>query len=413
MRFHQYGDASVIREDAIPQPEPGPHEVLIEVAGTSFNPSDVALRRGLLRAILPVDLPYTLGADVAGTVRQVGAGVRTLAVGDRVIGRLDGGGAAAEYVTAAADTVVIAPTTIPLPHAAALPVAGLTAWQAVFEHARITAGQRVFINGAGGGVGGLAVQLAKHAGARVVATASARSSAVVRQLGADEIVDYRTGSVADRLGDPVDAILNLVPIRESGAAALVSRVRAGGVVVSITEPVAVPGDSTVTAVRFVARNDTGHLAALAGLVDAGVVGVDIAGCRPLRDLAAVHREAEAGQTRGKIILVPGGAPAGSTPEDPGIVVSDVPRAGRYEARVGGALAGFAAYRRSGRMIIFLHTEVDPAYEGHGVGAALVRVSLDEARAKGVPVVPVCPFYAGWIARHPDYQDLVRTTRETP
>src|ERR1017187_2676336 len=158
MRIHQYGGASVICDDDIPPPLPRHGEVLIQVAATSFNPSDIGLRRGLLRSVFPLELPFTLGADVAGTVTEAGTGASPPAGGGRVIGRLDGGGAAAEYVTAAASTLVAAPSAIPLAHAAAIPVAGVTAWQAVFEHAGVTPGQRVLVNGAGGGIGGFAVQ---------------------------------------------------------------------------------------------------------------------------------------------------------------------------------------------------------------------------------------------------------------
>jgi NADPH:quinone reductase-like Zn-dependent oxidoreductase len=301
MRIHRYGDASVIRLDDIPRPVPGPGEVLIDVAATSFNPSDIGLRRGLLRSVFRLDLPYTLGGDVAGTVVEVGGGVHTLAAGDRVIGRLDGGGAAAEYVTAAADTLVAAPAAVPLAHAAAIPIAGLTAWQAVFEHAGVTSGQRVLVNGAGGGIGGFAVQLAKYAGAHVIATAGPRSAETVLRLGADQIVDYTTTPLADALDEPVDVVLNLVVV---GAETLVPLVRPGGVVVSVTVPVTTPAGSPVTAVHFVVRNDTSHLASLVKLVDAGAVHLDISASRPLADLASAHRDAESARTRGKIILVP-------------------------------------------------------------------------------------------------------------
>lgn len=301
--MHEYGDASVLRHEDVPRPVPGPDEVLIHVAATSFNPSEIGLRSGLLRSAFPLNLPHTLGWDVAGTVVQVGDHVRTLTAGEQVIGLLDSG-AAAEYAAAAADTLVAAPTSIPLAHAAAIPVAGLTAWQAVFEHARITPGQRVLINGAGGGVGGFAVQLAKHAGAHVIATASPRSTAAVRHLGADQIIDYTAAPIGDGLDGPVDTVLNLAAISPQHTATLVGLVRPGGVLLSITTPVSPPAGVPMRAMHFVARNDTSQLAALVKLVDAGTVRIDVAATRPLADLPAVHRDAESNHTRGKIIIVP-------------------------------------------------------------------------------------------------------------
>ncbi|GIM90870.1 NADP-dependent oxidoreductase [Paractinoplanes toevensis] len=255
MRIHRYGDAAEIRADDVPRPVPGPGEVLVRVEATSFNPSDIGLRRGLLRDIMPVELPVTLGGEVAGTV---------VGTGERVVGRASG--AAAEYVAVPARSLVAAPTTVPLAHAAVLPIAGVTAWQAVFEHAKIAAGQRVLVNGAGGAVGRIAVQLAAHAGAHVTATA-------------------RPGSV--------DAVLHLAPIGVGDAASLL---RPGGVLVSITDRVPPPG------VHFVTRDDAGDLAVLVALVDAGVVHLDVR-TRPLADLALVHREAEAGLLGGKTVLV--------------------------------------------------------------------------------------------------------------
>lgn len=303
-RIHEYGDPAVIRYEDVPRPVPGPGEVLIQVAASSFNPTEAALRSGLLRAMFPLDLPYTFGWDVAGTVVEIGGNAHTLAVGDRVIGRLDGGGAAAEYVAATADTLVPAPAAIPLANAAAIPVAGLTAWQAVFDHARITPGQRVLVNGAGGGVGGFAVQIAKHAGAYVIATASPRSAAAVRQSGADQIIDYTASPVHDAMQERVDTVLNLVAISPVEATALIPLVRPGGVIVSIATPIEPPPDGSLSTMHMVARNDMNHLAALVRLVDAGAVRPDIAASRPLADLATVHRDAESGHTRGKIILVP-------------------------------------------------------------------------------------------------------------
>ncbi|MDH6137694.1 NADPH:quinone reductase-like Zn-dependent oxidoreductase [Kitasatospora sp. MAA4] len=304
-RIHAYGDASVIRYENVPRPRPAHGEVLVRVAATSFNPSEAALRAGLLRTFLPVDLPHTLGWDVAGTVTEVGPGVERFTVGDRVIGRLDGGGAAAEYVRAPVAVLVGAPESIPLANAAALPVAGLTAWQAVFEHGRVAAGQRVLINGAGGGVGGFVTQLAKYAGAQVIATAGARSAEAVRRQGADHVVDYTAVPLGAALGDgQVDTLLNLVPLSPPDAAALARLVRPGGRIVSIATPIEPRPDAGVTALHMVTRNDVAQLTALVELVDAGTVTVDISQSHPLTALPDVHRLSEAGRTRGKIIILP-------------------------------------------------------------------------------------------------------------
>ncbi|MFC4536361.1 alcohol dehydrogenase catalytic domain-containing protein [Sphaerisporangium dianthi] len=280
-RIHEYGDASVISLDEVPVPRPGPGEVLIRVAATSFNPSEAGLRMGLLRDVLGVTLPHTLGWDVAGTV-VTGAG--GFVPGDRVIGLIDG--AAAEYAVAKASVLVRAPERIPLADAAAVPVAGLTAWQAVFEHARIGRGSRVLINGAGGGVGLFAVQLAKHAGAHVVATAGPRSAAAVRALGADEVIDYTRAP----LPGGNDVLINLVADPPASVTRLAEEF------VSITGPIEHP-----RAVRFVARNDPGGLAELVALIDEGVVEVEV-DARPLESLAEVHRAAERGMIRGKVVV---------------------------------------------------------------------------------------------------------------
>ncbi|GLX41341.1 NADPH:quinone reductase [Streptomyces roseochromogenus] len=303
-RIHEFGDTSVIRYDAVPRPRPAFGEVLVRVAATSFNPTEAALRAGLLQGFLPVDLPYTLGWDIAGTVAEIGAGAEGFAVGDRVIGRLDSGGAAAEYVRAPTALLVAAPASVPLANAAALPVAGLTAWQAVFEQGKVTAGQRVLVNGAGGGVGGFVTQLAKHAGAEVIATASPRSTEAVRRQGADEVIDYTAGPVSTALYGPVDTLLNLVPLSPPEAAALAATVRPGGRIVSIATPIEPAADAEVSAIHIVARNDVTHLAALVALVDAAALSIDISESRPLADLADIHHNSETGQTRGKVIIIP-------------------------------------------------------------------------------------------------------------
>ncbi|WP_327585370.1 zinc-binding dehydrogenase [Nonomuraea sp. NBC_00507] len=287
-RIHRFGDASVIRQDEVPTPRPGPGEVLVEVAATSFNPSEVGLRSGLLPEVFQATLPHTLGWDVSGTVVETGAGVTTLAPGDRVFGMVSG--AAAEYVAAPADVLVKRPESIPLAAAAAIPVAGLTAWQAIFEHARITPGQRVLINGAGGGVGRFAVPLAKLAGAHVTATAGPRSADAVRRIGADEVVDYTEAP----LPGGMDVLLNLIPIPEDAAKALAGL---GRMIVTIATPI--EGGT-----HFVTRYDPGQLAAMAALIDEGRLAVEVAESHALSELPEIHRRAESGDTHGKITLYP-------------------------------------------------------------------------------------------------------------
>ncbi|MGY6653013.1 NADP-dependent oxidoreductase [Amycolatopsis sp. TRM77291] len=291
-RIHQHGDATVIRIQEIARPVPAAGEVLIQVAATSFNPTEVALRSGALRDLVPVTLPLTLGWDVAGTIVELGEGVRTHVVGDQVTGWIDG--AAAEFAVADAATLVTAPTTIPLADAAALPLAGLTAWQAV-ERARLVPGERLLVNGAGGGIGGFVVQLAKRAGAHVVATASPRSRQAVLRYGADLIVDYTTTSLEGQ----VDVVLNLVGLDEPRSAALAALVRPGGRIVSVTNEFETP-----IAERVVARNDSAQLAELVALVDSGAITVEVAERHRLTELASLHRRSEAGDIRGKVVVLP-------------------------------------------------------------------------------------------------------------
>ena len=186
----------------------------LRVATTSFNGVDAGIRGGYLQGPFPVTLPHTPGIDVAGAVDALGEGVENVTVGDAVVAFLPmtAPGAAAEFVIAPAAVIAAAPTSIPLPDAAALPMVGLTARQALFDDGALQEGQRVLINGAGGAVGGYAIQVAKRAGAHVIATASARSAQRVRSAGADEVIDHTDSTAADAVAEPVDVLLNLARI---------------------------------------------------------------------------------------------------------------------------------------------------------------------------------------------------------
>lgn len=306
VRFHEYGGPEVLRYEDADRPRPAAGRVLVRVAATSFNPVDVGIRAGFLREVFPVALPHTPGIDVAGTVEELGGGVAGWSVGDEVVGFLpmDEDGASAEFVLAPAEVLTAAPGGIPLVDAAALPTASLTAWQALFEQAALEAGQRVLINGAGGGVGGYAVQLAKGAGATVVATASARSKDAVEAFGADEIVDYTKTPVTEAVSGPVDAILNLVMADEQSMAGLTALVADGGVIVSTTSPAPDDPGRGVRAASVFVRSDAGQLSTIVGRVDSGGLRVDVSGRYPLSDLARVHELGEAGEFRGKVLLTP-------------------------------------------------------------------------------------------------------------
>ena len=305
MRFHEYGDPDVLRAEEVEVPVPGPGEVRIRVAATAFNPVDAGIRGGYLQDPFPVVLPHVPGIDVAGTIDALGANVTGRHVGDPVIGFLPmvPDGAAAEYVVAPAEVLADAPAGIPLVDAAALPSVGLTAWQSLFEHADLQPGQRLLVHGAGGAVGGYAIQLAKRAGAHVLATASPRSTERVRGAGADEIIDRTTTSVADAVGSPLDVILNLAPIAPAELGALARLVRPGGTVLS-TVPTAVPDETSgVPAVAIFARSDAGQLADLVAMIDAGELHVDVSERLPLSELPAVHARSDAGALAGKVVLV--------------------------------------------------------------------------------------------------------------
>ncbi|WP_111509396.1 NADP-dependent oxidoreductase [Mycobacterium kyogaense] len=308
VRYHEYGGSDVLRYEDAPRPTPGPQQVLVEVAATSFNPVDAGIRGGYLAEVYKVDFPHIPGVDVAGTIAELGDGVTGWALGDAVVAflPLDADGAAAEYALVPADALAAAPTSVPLVDAAALPEPALTAWQALFEIAGLTAGQRVLINGASGAVGGYAVQLAKQAGAHVTATARDRDAQRLLDLGADRTVgylDYDRSPIRVE-GAPFDVVLNLVSTTDSQTEALISLIGDGGfhvgtMVFGLENP-----PRGIRTQRVFVRSDAAQLAALAHRVDHGHLRIEVADRRPLAEAAAVHDASDAGRLHGKTLLVP-------------------------------------------------------------------------------------------------------------
>ncbi|MEW5809222.1 MAG: NADP-dependent oxidoreductase [Actinomycetota bacterium] len=308
VRYHQYGASDVLRYEEAPRPVPGPDQVLVEVAATSFNPVDAGIRGGYLAEVYQVRFPHIPGVDVAGTIAEIGAGVTGWHVGDAVVAflPLDADGAAAEYALVPAEALAAAPTSVPLADAAALPVPALTAWQALFEIAVLAAGQRVLINGASGAVGGYAVQLAKEAGAQVTATARDRDTQRLRDLGADRTVDYidYDRSPLQLEGAPFDVVLNLVSTTDEQTDALISLIADGGVHVGTM--VFGPQDPPrgIRSQRVFVRSDAAQLAELVERVDDGRLRIEVADRRSLEQAGDVHDASDNGRLHGKTLLVP-------------------------------------------------------------------------------------------------------------
>jgi NADPH:quinone reductase-like Zn-dependent oxidoreductase len=307
VRYHSYGDSDVLVYEDAERPVAGAGQVVVQVAGAAFNPVDAAIRAGFLQQVFPVALPHVPNYDVAGVIAEVGKGVSGWSAGDAVVAFLPmtAPGAAAEYVAAPAEALAAAPRTVELADAAALPSVGLTAWQALFEHAGLRAGQAILVNGAGGAVGGYAVQVAKQAGATVTATASARSAGRLRSYRADQIVDYTAAPLLQAVaGQQFDVVLNLVPTSPEETAQLADLVADDGTFVITTTPGPEDAGRGVRTVRVFLHSDAAQLAGLVARVDAGDLRIEVAERRPLTDLAAVHDQAAAGRLAGKTVLTP-------------------------------------------------------------------------------------------------------------
>ncbi|HET9759665.1 MAG TPA: NADP-dependent oxidoreductase [Nocardioidaceae bacterium] len=300
--YDEYGSADVLQVREVDDPPVGPDTVLVRARATSVNPVDYKVREGYLRGAFPHHLPIIPGWDVAGVVEAVGPAVRTgLEVGDEVYGyvRRDDVcfGTAAELVPAPERTVVRRPVNVSFEEAAAVPLAGGTAYQALVEALDVRRGDRVLIHAASGGVGHFAVQIAKHLGAHVIGTASPGNHDALRELGADEVLDYHAGPVSEQLSAPVDAVLDLV-----GGDALADAPRqvAGGTrIASVVDPDTVLG---LGGSYVFVRPDRATLDALRGLVEDGHVRVLLSGTFDLDDIAEAHRAAEKGNGPGKVAV---------------------------------------------------------------------------------------------------------------
>ncbi len=292
--IHETGGPDVLSLEEIERPQPDEGEVLIAVKAASVNPIDWKIRRGMRET----KMPKILGNDASGVIEISRA--EGFAVGDEVFGIVPSGGYA-QLATAPARTIAKKPAGVSHEQAACLPVAGMTAWQALFEKGKLQAGQTVLIAGGAGGVGHLAVQFAKHAGAHTIATGSARNREFILGLGAEEYVDYTSQDVSEAVQD-VDVAFDAVGGETT--ASLVPTLRAGGVLVTIANapPEQAAAQRGARAELFSMSPSSEQLARIAALVADGTVRVEIAHTFPLEEAQQAHELSEAGHTRGKIVL---------------------------------------------------------------------------------------------------------------
>jgi NADPH:quinone reductase-like Zn-dependent oxidoreductase len=305
----RFGGADVLELQTVPRPVPLPTEVQVRVHAAGVNPVDWNTREGAGMAGVLGDPPFVLGWDVAGVVEQVGFGVTVLKPGDEVYGmpwfpRAAGG--YAEYVTAPSRQFGRKPTSLSFEQAAGVPLAALTAWQALVDIARVRHGQRVLITAAAGGVGHFAVQFAKHLGAHVIGTASARNHGWLTKLGADELIDYTRVRFEEELGE-IDVAVDLVGDADDTGTRSLRVLRRDGLLVAVPGGVsprvqAAAGELGVRATAMLVEPDATALGRIAQLIDGGEVHVEVEEVFPLEQVAEAHTRGESGHSRGKLVL---------------------------------------------------------------------------------------------------------------
>ncbi|MFC9226941.1 NADP-dependent oxidoreductase [Streptomyces hygroscopicus] len=304
------GGPEVLRVAEVERPRPLPTEVLVRVRAAGVNPVDWKTRQGAGMAGVLGEPPFILGWDVSGVVEEVGFGVTTLAPGDEVYGMpwfpREAGGYA-DFVTAPSRQFAVKPATLSHEEAAAVPLAALTAWQILVDTARVTAGQRVLVHAAAGGVGHFAVQFARHLGARVVGTARESRHEWLRRLGAAELVDYTAQRFEDVVED-VDVVIDLLgEDLDATSTRSLKVLRKGGLLVAVPGGVGpelrrAADERGVRTSGFLVEPDGAALTTIAALIDKGEVAVEVEDVFPLEEAARAHARGEDGHTRGKLVL---------------------------------------------------------------------------------------------------------------
>lgn len=301
VRIHSYGGPEVLVYENSPMPAFNNDDVLIRVYAAGVNPVDWKIRQGYMQE--KMTLPLIPGWDVAGIIEEKGAAVKNLEIGDSVYARpsIFRNGAYAEYIAVKAAEVALKPESIDYIHAAAVPLAGLTAWQSIFDLARLQAGQKILIHAAAGGVGHYAVQFARWAGAHVIGTASARNHEFLRSMGAHETIDYTTSAFEDAVHE-ADVVLDTIggDVWQRSWKVL----KKGGIMVSALRGPEAGGPDALNKLcaHVFVQPDARQLGEIAVLIDGGHVRPVIDRVFPLQEAAKAHRSNQAGRTRGKIVL---------------------------------------------------------------------------------------------------------------
>ncbi|ARP92650.1 oxidoreductase [Bordetella genomosp. 9] len=301
-RIHRFGGPEVLEEEWIDVPDPGPDEGLIRVRAASLNPVDFKTREGKYPLVGLDRLPYTLGRDCAGILEESVQRHPELRPGDEVYAFVgQGQGAYAQYAAVPLEGIARKPASLDFTEAAAVPLAGLTAWQGLFDHGGLQAGQRVLIHGASGGVGHLAVQFAKAAQAEVLVTASGDAAEFLAGLGADRVIDYKSQDFTREARD-VDLVFDLIGGETQARSWDV--VKEGGALIStLTEPAQDRArERNVRAARYTARPDRRQLAEIADLIDIGKVRVRVVQTFNFADMEQAQRQLQSGHHRGKLVV---------------------------------------------------------------------------------------------------------------
>jgi NADPH:quinone reductase-like Zn-dependent oxidoreductase len=301
--IHSYGAPEVLKYEDVPRPEPKDDEILIRVMAAGVNPVDGYIRQGNLAKVMGDAFPLILGMDIAGVVENTGAKTTKFKAGDPVYAysSFKEQGGYAQFAVVKENEAALKPRGITFEQAAAVPLAATTAWQALIEKAQLSPGQTVLIHGGSGGVGSFAVQIAKARGAKVIATASTTNQEFLKQLGADQAIDYTTTKFEDVVKD-VDVVL--VAVRGDTLARSYGVVKKGGILVSITgqpDPAELEKHG-IRGTSLMAHPDARVLEELATLIDAKKITPEVSQVFPLTDAAKAHEQIASQHTRGKIVL---------------------------------------------------------------------------------------------------------------